>query len=402
MKGFGAVKLTAAAIRDLALPPGKTEAIFFDDELGGFGLRLRDGATPRWVYQYKIGERNRRITLGSLAALTPAQARKTAGDLHAMVRLGRDPAAEKAESRAAAAETVGAVVTSYLVHQKAALRPGSYAKVEHHLLKHCAPLHGLGLAKIDRRAVAGCVGAIATASGNVAANRTRASLSACFTWAIQEGLAEQNPVIGTARKPEQARDRVLSLAELCAIWRALGDDQYGRIIKLLILTAQRASEIGGLQWSEVTDTEITLPGVRTKNKHRHIVPLSEPARALLNAPPRGDYVFGRDIGRPFSGWSRCKERLDARIAEMTGAPIPAWIVHDIRRAVATHLAETGVQPHVVEAILNHISGTKAGVAGIYNRASYEREKRQALDLWAEHLLAAVEERNSNIVTLVRA
>ena len=129
----------------LALPEGKIETIVFDEDLPGFGLRLRAGGARTWIFQYKIGNQHRRITLGSLAALTPARARETAGDLHAMVRLGRDPAGEKSEGRVRAAETMAAVVQSYLTYQSGHLRRRSYIEVERHLLRYCRPLHGLQL-----------------------------------------------------------------------------------------------------------------------------------------------------------------------------------------------------------------------------------------------------------------
>jgi integrase len=124
-----------------------------------------------------------------------------------------------------------------------------------------------------------------------------------------------------------------------------------------------------------------LPPARTKNKREHDVPMSDPVRKLLKRRKgRGerDLVFGTGKG-PFSGWSRAKEALDANV------PLPAWRLHDLRRTVATQMAENGVQPHIIEAVLNHVSGHKAGVAGIYNRATYAAEKREALELWAGHL-----------------
>jgi integrase len=174
------------------------------------------------------------------------------------------------------------------------------------------------------------------------------------------------------------------------------------------LTGQRADEIASLRWSEIRDDAILLPGERTKNHRQHIVPLSAPALGILQgqahrvtaAGELRDLIFGLGDG-PFSGWSRSKEMLDAKIAERTGKPLPHWIPHDLRRTAATGMAELSVQPHVIEAVLNHVSGHKAGVAGIYNRSSYEREKRQALDLWAEHLAAVVEGRVSNVTTLPR-
>jgi integrase len=225
-------------------------------------------------------------------------------------------------------------------------------------------------------------------------------LSAFFAWAMREGLTETNPVIGTSRPYDRGgRERVLSESELAQVWHAAGDDHYGAIVKLLILTGLRREEIGGLRWSEVGLSAglIQLPPRRTKNGRAHIVPLSDPAITLLRAVPRRagrDLVFGLGSNGP-SSYSKSKRALDQRLS------IAPWVIHDLRRSVATHMAELGIQPHIIEAILNHVSGHKAGVAGIYNRASYDREKRAALDRWADHLLAAVEGRVSNVVTMAR-
>ena len=396
------MKLTQTSIATLAIPDGKREAIFYDEEIGGFGLRLRSGGSRTWVYTYKLGSRHRRITLGTTAALSAAQARKTAGELQAQVRLGRDPAADKEAGRAKAHETMAAALEAYLPYQLSRLRPRSYAEVERHLMKHWRPLHAMPLTAIDRRTIAARLAVIAEQSGPVQANRARASLAAFFVWAIREGLADANPVAATGKRPERSRDRVLSLDELKSIWNATADaSDYSAVVRLLMLTGARLNEVAGLRWSEVQDDRIILPAGRTKNARSHEIALAAPARAILDGrPPRPsrDLIFGRRHDRPLSGWTELKAGLDARMAA-TGEPLPAWTHHDIRRSVATHMAETGTQPHVIEAILNHVSGHKHGVAGVYNRATYEPEKRRALDLWAAHLLAAVVGRESKIVPL---
>jgi len=240
----------------------------------------------------------------------------------------------------------------------------------------------------------------------VTANRLRASLSKFFAWGIGEGLIDSNPVSGTNRNEEMTRDRVLSPQELRAIWLALPDNDYGSVVKLLMLTGQRASEIADLRWPELIGDEIRLPGDRTKNHRAHTVPLTKTAQKILavvpqrtkpNGTPR-ELVFGSGEGG-FSGWSKAKDQLDQRIAEMTGESIVPFRIHDLRRSFATHAAEIGIQPHVIEAVLNHISGSKAGVAGIYNRALYEPEKRAAMDRWADQLLAWVEGRETNVTPL---
>jgi integrase len=388
------MNLTQKTIAALELPAGKSETILFDDNLPGFGLRIRRGGSRSWIYQFKLGSQHRRVTLGNATALSAVQARKTATELHAMVRLGRDPAGEKAEGRVRAAETMGAALEACLAHQRARLRPRSYVEVERHLLKHCRSLHSLQLAKIDRRDVAARLAAMATRSGAVAANRVRASLAAFFAWAIREGLTDTNPVVGTGKRPERSRDRVLAPVELKTIWAATADDSdYSAVVRLLMLTGQRASEIAGLKWSEVSDDQIVLAPARTKNGRRHIVPVTEPVRAILEARPRRpdrDFIFGRRHNRPFSGWPVLKKALDARI----GPAVPHWTHHDLRRTTATHMAEElEISPHIIEAVLNHVSGHKHGVAGIYNRADYEVQKRHALTAWANHLLELVEGRS---------
>jgi integrase len=157
-----------------------------------------------------------------------------------------------------------------------------------------------------------------------------------------------------------------------------------------------------------------IPPERTKNNRPHDVPLSVHARAILQEQPRRagrDLIFGEGEGA-FQGWGRAKRALDGRIlaarkaaAKEVGTdlrkvkPMPAWRLHDLRRTVATRMADLGVQPHVIEAVLNHISGHKAGVAGVYNRSTYIAEKTAALALWAEHVLALVQGREGKIVPL---
>src|SRR5262249_14385125 len=157
--------------------------------------------------------------------------------------------------------------------------------------------HALPLTQVDRRAVAAQITTLAAKTGAVTANRTRASLSALFSWAISQGLTESNPVIGTSRSPERSRDRGLSPSELKAIWVATDDDSdYSVVVRLLMLTGQRASEIAGLRWSEIVDETIVLPGERTKNSRQHRVPITKPVRAILAARRRSsdrDLLFGR-------------------------------------------------------------------------------------------------------------
>jgi integrase len=387
----GLMRLTQKAVAALALPAGKSELIVFDDDIP-LGVRMRDGGTARWIFQYRVGAKQRRMSLGTTAALSAPRAREIAAELYAKVKLGEDPAATKAEERVRAVETMGATLEAYLAHQRARLKPRSLVEVERHLRKHCRPLHGLRLDKIDRRAVAACITTIAAKSGGVTANRVATSLSAFFSWSMRAGLTGDNPASQVNRQPERTRSRVLNNAELRAIWAATADaSDYGAVVRLLMLSGQRASEIAGLKWSEISGNQILLPAERTKNGRAHAIPISEPMRVILEGRPRRegrDYLFGRRWNSPLAGWSVLKAGLDRRL----GSAVTDWTHHDLRRSCATHMAEIGIPPHVIEAVLNHVSGHKAGVAGIYNRADYEPQKRHALTAWGEHLLKIVEGR----------
>lgn len=440
------MKLTAKGIRAAKLDPAKTDQLFWDDEIPGFGLRVRAGGSRNWVFQYALGEKQRRLSLGAATEesfktvrhnddqgreIIKLGIREQAAQLHARVKLGQDPAGDKTENRKRASDTFEAIAKKYLAAKKASTRPGTYQETERHILKHAKPLNGLQVAKIVRRDISNLIGSIRDNSGPVAANRVRSTLSDFFSWAMSEGIdgIENNPVLNTNKSEEKPRERVLQDFELRAIWKHAGDDHYGSIIKLLMLTGQRADEIASLRWSEITETTvperrvtdtiklpqfntkaIDLPADRTKNKKPHIVPLSKPAAAILAAQPQranddGDlreFVFG--IGqRGFSGWSRCKERLDERIKKELGKPLEPWTHHDARRTMSTLMHDRlGVLPHVVEAILNHVSGAKGGVAGVYNKALYLRERAEALNLWADHLAAIVEGEENNITPLKRA
>jgi integrase len=185
---------------------------------------------------------------------------------------------------------------------------------------------------------------------------------------------------------------VLSNTELGAIWRACGDDEFGKIIRLLTLLGSRRQEIGGLRWSEVDlDAGVwTLPAERSKNHRAHAIPLLPAALAIINSVPRTsrDCLFGTRARAGFCSWSDSKRELDRRL----GDAVKPWQVHDIRRSVATGMADIGIEPHVIEAVLNHYSGHRRGVAGIYNRSSYEKAVRLALARWADHVMALVEGR----------
>jgi integrase len=379
----------------------KAEHIVFDETMPGFGLRIRVGDKKQhrtFIAQYKIGSKHRRITLGNVAKVTLEDARQRAKIIFGKAADGKDPANEKAEARQIASHTLGAKIADYLEAKAATMKPRSYEETKRHLEKQWKPLHGLALASIGRANVAAQVSTIAKESGPVAANRSRASLSAFFRWAIGEGLCDHNPVAGTNKQEENGeRKRALSDAEAAAVWLATPDNDYGRIVQLILLTGCRRDEIGSLQWGEIDlkDRTITLPGERTKNKQTHVVPLSDSATTILkNIPQRAnrDFVFGAGKGG-YSGWSKSKAEFDALLGLKED-----WTLHDLRRTVRTGLGKLGVQPHVAEAVLNHLPPK---LIRTYDRNTYAAEKRDALDKWATHLKTMVAQATGANVTSLR-
>jgi integrase len=400
-----------------ALSPG--EAIW-DDKLPGFGARRQKHAAS-YILKYRVFGRQQLYTLGQHGPLTPDTARKKAKRILGQVADGKDPAAEKADASAKAADTLGKVIDDYLVYAEKKQRHSSFRSTKRHLLKNWKPLHSVSVFHITRRQVASQIKAIEQARGKVPAIQARLALSGMFNWAIREGYEIPfNPVQGTNKpKTPKARSRVLSDAELVEIWNACGDDDYGRIIRLLMLTLQRRDEVGGLKREEIAGALWTIPEDRAKNHREHQLPLTDPAKAIISTALRStnrEFAFGRgprregDPERGFSGWSKSKLALDLRILNnrrtaggepsldietfqvlrkkgLVPGEMSKWTLHTLRHTGDTVMHDRlGVMPHIVEAVLNHVSGHKKGVAGVYNHAKYLDPMREALDRWAAHVV----------------
>jgi integrase len=359
-------KITISAIN-------KLQGWLWDIAVIGFGARRQTNLVHYYVRYRHNGSQIVR-SIGRHGALTPDTARAKAKQLLGTVAGGLDPFAQ-----ALSGEGFPVAVDRYL-ERKRALK--SFRETERYLRNHSSPLHKLRLDQIDRRKVAALLGDVETACGPVARNRLRSNLSAFFSWCITEGLIDASPVAGTAKAEEGgSRERVLTPEELRTLWRALGDDPFSEVVRLLVLTGQRRNEIGKLQWSEVDLARkmVILPASRVKNSRQHELPLSAQACAILERQPRRnstEFVFGK---RGFTNWDGAKQELDQR------AGIAPWRLHDARRSTATHLGELGVLPHVIEQTLNHVSGAKAGVAGVYNRSKMIDAVREGLQRYADWL-----------------
>jgi integrase len=354
----------------------KLQGWLCDTHVTGFCARRQTNGVFYYV-RYRHGGRQVVRSIGRHGPWTPDTARAKALQLLGEVAGGTDPFAQ-----ALAGEGFASALDRYLARKRGTLKPASFTETERYLRLRCTPLHRLRLDQIDRRKIAALLGDVETAYGPASRNRARSALSAFYTWAVQEGLVDISPVAGTGKANEGgSRERVLSPEEIKALWRALGDDRFSDIVRLLLLTGQRRNEISKLRWSEVDLTRrvIVLAPERTKNSRPHEVPLSSQALAIIERVPRrnsSDFLFAE---RGFANWYRGKAKLDQR------AGIAPWRLHDLRRTCATQLGELGVQPHHIEAILNHYSGHRAGVAGVYQRARYEGDMRAALQRLADHI-----------------
>jgi integrase len=410
------MKFTKDSVAKLQLPAGATEHIVWDDDIAGFGVRVRPHSAT-YIFRYRHGARQPRITIGKVSAISVQQARVAAAKFYARTKLGEDPAGDRAEARERANETFAFALRQYLVNKRAELRAGSYENVDRHLMKHAKPLHRLELAKAaERRTVASLLTTVANTSGPVEANSMKGSLSGFFVWAIGQGLLEgTDPTMGMANAPINGpRTHVPSDAEIVKIWNALRDDDYGDIIKLLALTVCRLSEIGSLTWDEVDFVAglIRLPGERTKTGVPRDVPMSAPVRKILQRRHQQrdgsrTLVFGTGEGG-FSGWSRAKRDLDRR------SGVIGWTHHDLRRYGSTTMNNEGIAPpHIVEAclghaVLKHVTDLgqvipSQSVERRYNYATYAEQVRAALELWGARVMGLIsgERPATKVLTLRR-
>jgi integrase len=415
------MKLEEGIAARIVVPKGVRDVYVFDTEQPGFFLRKFASGRAMYGVKFSVAGKPRKVHLydatirGALA-----KARKEAGDVRAKARLGTDVVAEREAAKAAAeaeatrrVNTLGKVVETYLKARETELRPRSFIEVKRHIEKNLKTLHGRPIEDITRPEIVGVIDEIERDSGKGEADGARRALGTLFAWAIDRSIVHATPMLHIkSRANSRGRERTLTSAELREVWQStdavdaegkrLVAEDYARIVKLLILTGQRRIEIGGLSWLEIFEqanasaARIELPGERTKNHQPHIIPLSKQVLDLLPARRNStEMVFGRfdsDQNKGFSGWSKAKKELDAAILQgrrkidAKAKAMPHWVLHDLRRTFVTMLGDLKIAPpHVVEAIVNHMGGVKAGVAGIYNKALYLEERRHALNAWGWHV-----------------
>jgi integrase len=435
------MKLTERKIEKLAAERGRKDRLVFDEAQRGLAVRVTVSGGQTYLCQYTLHGHKWRVPLGACSAVSLFKAREAAAAVMGDVAKGRNPAAERKE--AAAAErarrtrnrlTLRVLIDDWNRLHLAGKRP-SYAAEAVRALHHAfADRLDDAAEDLDRTAVVRALDALARrrkrkdgdgadkSKGAAMTGRTAAYGRAAFAWAVKRSEVRENPFVDLPiAKSIAKRERVLSDQELAEVWRAAAGaaEPYGTIIRLLILTGQRRGEVAGMTWGEISEdlTTWNLPAERTKNGEAHSMPLSAPVRDLLSAllpddaneakrvlreqRAKGELVLPGAVG-PFAGWSKAKRALDKAISDArtkatakagaSAAPLAPWSIHDLQRTVATGLQRLGVRLEVTEAVLNHISGSRGGIAGVYQRHDWASEKRAALDAWAAYVTAIIEGR----------
>jgi len=369
----------------------------FDDKQAGLGVRVTASGGKTFLAQYTRGGTKRRVPLGSCAAISLIQARDATRSIMGDLAKGLDPAIERKQAAAKVRREQAREGLTFdtLLDEWSALRLAhrrrSYAVEAVRALRRAFPKDlAHPAADLTRAAVVRALDGLAKSGKIAMAYRTGAYGRSCYEWAVRRGVVEANPFHNVPLSPVAKRDRVLSDAELATVWKAVnGSGAFDRIVRMLVLTGQRRSEVAGMTWDEL-DGDLalwTIPAKRAKNGVAHVVPLSPTARRFLRSLRRDGqpYVFPGMHG-VFNGFGKAKAALDAKTR------LSPWRLHDLRRTVATGLQKLGVRVEVTEAVLNHVSGSRAGIVGVYQRYDYADEKRAALEAWSDRLEAIVGER----------
>jgi integrase len=388
--------LTATAVERIRAP-ASGQIDHFDRGYPGLALRISYGGAKSWVYFYRLFGKQKRMTLGRFPSMSLAAARDAWRNARTTIDKGESPL----HQRPAQASSFVAVADEWLQRDQAHNR--SHAQVKQRIERYVIPTWaGRQISTIGRRDINDLIDSVADRGAIIMARRLHAHLHRLFRWAVGRGILETNPMAHLPKPgSEVPRDRVLTDAELAQVFKnatKLKPTPYGAMYQLLILTGARRTEIAALRWSEIKDDTIILPRERTKAAEVHSIPLSPQALAIIKQLPRigpGDFVFtvtGRNPAVDFSG---TKRRLDAI------TKIPSWRIHDLRRTVATGLQRLGTNLQVIEAVLGHVGGSRSGIVGVYQRHSFDAEKRTALQAWAREVERIVDGKPAKVLPLRR-
>jgi integrase len=379
-------KLTKSAID--SFPTSQSDTVYWDATLPGFGVKVTPKGRKVFIVLYRTGgagSKLRKYTIGPYGRVTLHQARAAAQKVFTAKLEGRDPAAEKRErKRRLVADRVEDVLETFFRQRLSQNRSGP--EIARLLRREIGKVWaGRSIHEISKRDVVEVVSAIEQRGAPIAANKALKSIKMFLRWSVGRAILDQSPAEGVPTPTKEvARDRVLSNEELARVILAARriDDRYGGIVELLALTGQRRQEVARLAWEELDFGRRvwTIPKERTKNAKPHVVHLCDEAIAVLERRQKqGAHVFAFHGGKPFQEFSYAKRELD-EVSSVTG-----WRLHDLRRTCVSGMARLGIAPHVADKILNHQSGTISGVAAVYQRDEFLRERKDALERWGAHL-----------------
>lgn len=412
---------TVEALRKEAIE-GRAGLYLWDTELRGFGCRATPSGGLSWLFQHWIGGkggRPKRIAFGLSPPMKIDEARKEAERLRGDVNKGIDLLDRKARARKARLDQlqspkVGDAVALYLARNG---KPGRYWEELEDRFKN-EIVAAIGRDRMVSTITKEEIRALIEQKEDThpgAARTLFAVLRPFFKWCVERDIISVSPIAElSAPSPIEARDRLLTRDEIKAFWSAA--DQMGHpfcaFYRLLLLTGQRREEVAGMRWQELDlrGATWTIPKERTKNNTAHIVHLSDQALAVLSgiAPaPVCPFIFSTTGRTSISGYSKAKRKLDGLMG-ITHDPkakgydlAKLWRVHDLRRTLASTLAELGVPTDVADRLLNHLSGSRAGVKGVYQRYEFLAERKRAIEMWGAYVDQLVSDKpaHSNVVAL---
>lgn len=401
-------KVSKRSVDGMDAPAQGQRTWLWDDHVRGFGVVMSSSGRKSYVLQYRVGGKGapaKRLKIGTHGSpWTPEDARTRALELLKLVESGIDPAtagqvAAEAEAEAARQRLelgFSAFADRFIQKHVVDGELRSRKDIEGTFDRDLRPRFGDKLVtEITNKEVKKLLADVGDRSRS-AANKAYKWLKRMYTWGIQHDVLETHPMVGLKRPfPEAKRDRVLQRSEIKLLASVVTKLtwQFGALILLLLLTGQRLREVAGMRWDEIDmgKREWIIPGARTKNKRAHLVPLSKQVMVLLkhlrSRTTDEGLVLTTNGKTPISGFSKAKEAIDLLVARATNRIVADWVMHDLRRTMATGCAELKVPIEHSEAVLNHVSGTQGGVAGTYHLYRYAKEKRAALQRWADRVEA---------------
>ncbi|NDE90124.1 MAG: site-specific integrase [Alphaproteobacteria bacterium] len=380
------LKLTSAAVEKLNNSNDRRRE-FFDTLLPGLALRITKRNCKTWVLFYRPQGKLTRLTLGRYPVLTLSEARDKARlALQEQLPQGylQQHAPRAVMLLPAPPQRIFKESFAEYIERYAKLNTRTWKQTEgvtrHRVFPHWGHKDITTIRKSD---VVLLLDGIIEDGAATQANLTFAHIRKFFNWCVERAYIERSPCEGLKLPTKTiSRDRVLADDEVKCIWKACDSltSPFGDLIKVLLLTGQRRSEVAEMCWDEISDNVWIIPKARTKNNTVHYVPLTDFVKHHLDKNNNlSKLIFTTNGETPVSGFSKMKDRLD----ELSS--VTEWRIHDLRRTAATGMARLGIAPHIVEKVLNHKSGEIRGVAAVYNRHTYIEECQNALTAWSSHI-----------------